>query len=61
MGERFWGEVFGTRTERVGETVGLDVGLGQPKITNFDMAVSIDEQILRLEVAIDDALLMQIL
>lgn len=52
--------VLSTSTETISDLPTIQTRLRQSKISNFDMPIIIDQQILRLEISIYDILLMQI-
>ena len=52
--------VLSTATEAVGDLPGFESKLGQSEISNFDMAIMINQEILRFEISVDDILLMQV-
>ena len=45
LGEHFWGHVLGTAAVGVGDGVLLNVRLGESKISDFDFAVAIEEDV----------------
>lgn len=55
----FGGEVFGRAAETV-QLVSLDVLLRQTEVGDLDVAVGVQKEVFGLEVAVDDALAVQI-
>lgn len=58
--DHFRRHVLSASAETVGDFSAVEPGLRQSKISDLDMSIVIDQQILRFEVSIDDVLLMQV-
>lgn len=54
-------EVLSGTAERVGRVILREIGFGQAKVTEGNMAISIQQDILRLEIAIDDVMIVEML
>ena len=58
--DHFGGHVLGGPAERVGDFAGVEAGLAESEVSDLDVAVVVDEEVLGLEVAVDDVLLVEV-
>lgn len=59
--DHLWRHILGTSTERSGPIlVRLNVWLGESKISNSDVSLQVQENVLRFEVSVNDSLLMNL-
>ena len=59
--EDFWSNVVGSATERLLSLVGLTELRGETQVANLDFQVVIEEDICKLQIAVDDAAAVEIL
>ncbi len=58
--DHFRWHVFGTSTKGVSNLSGVHSTFGEPKVRNLDMSIMVDQQVFRLQIPINDILLMQV-
>jgi hypothetical protein len=52
--------ILSASAEAIGDLSAVQADFGETKVSNFDVAIVVNQQVLRLEVSVDDILLVEV-